>query len=415
MLCEKTGYLCIFAITMMNEKITIENFGGIKQATIPLNRINIFIGPQASGKSVTAKLVYFFKGVFSYLRIEGLIKGSNIDETIASYMRLFNDYFPENTYEKNGSFTIKYEFGDYSITANREAYREVYFEFSKSYIDFFAFLKKLRKSHPDASDSLLIYYDYRKNEIKNNLAGNIFIPAGRSFFSNLENVIFTLVHNEISIDKFMSQFGMMYERAKLMESKDASDYPHKEFMEQLISEIIAGHYIRRNGKDYIDIKDGNSISINQASSGQQEALPMMLILKHLMYDDSNQSVFLEEPEAHLFPSSQQKIVKLIATIFNAPKHQHQFIITTHSPYILTSFNNLLQAGIAENELSEKEKLYKIINKFEILQPGTVNAFLMKDGGVENIIDEEYGLIQAELIDSVSEDISLEFEQMLDLI
>lgn len=409
---------------MMNEKITIENFGRIQKATIPLNRINIFIGPQASGKSVTAKLVYFFKELFNHLSTEVLLKNKDIDEGIKSYTKLFYDYFPRPTYDKTNSFSIKYELNDHSITLKRENYGEVSFEFSEAYIDLFALLKKLRKEYSPSSHEydliklkpLKAYLDYRLEKFKSNLDSNVFIPAGRSFFSNLENSIFTFVHNEVPIDKFLSQFGMLYERVKTTHLIGNSAYKDIEFIEQLISEIIVGEYIRHNDEDHINLKDGNSIPVSQASSGQQEALPMMLIMKDLVYlDTGNRSVFVEEPEAHLFPSSQQKIVKLIATIFNAPKHQHQFTITTHSPYILTSFNNLLQAGIAENELSEKEKLYKIINKFEILQPGTVNAFLMKDGGVQNIVDEEYGLIQAELIDSVSEDISLEFEQMLDLI
>lgn len=410
---------------MINEKITIENFGGIQKATIPLNRINIFIGPQASGKSVTAKLVYFFKELFNHLSTEVLLKNKDIDEGIKSYTKLFYDYFPRPTYEKTDSFSVKYELNYHSIILKRENYGEVSFEFSEAYIDLFAFLKKLKKTHypvsegKNAVEAYRGYFDYKTKEFKSNLDGSIFIPAGRSFFSNLENAIFTFVHNEIPIDKFLSQFGMIYERAKIMKSTSTYNYLNSEHVDKSVSEVIAGQYIRRDDKDYIGLKNGNSIPINQASSGQQEALPMMLILMYLMYPTNinigNQSVFLEEPEAHLFPSSQQKIVKLIATVFNTSPYQHQFTITTHSPYILTSFNNLLQAGIAEKELSEKEKLYKIINKFEILEPGTVNAFLMKDGGVQNIIDEEYGLIQAELIDSVSEDISLEFEQMLDLI
>jgi AAA15 family ATPase/GTPase len=43
----------------MQEKIVVENFGGITEAEINLKKINIFIGPQASGKSVLAKLIYF--------------------------------------------------------------------------------------------------------------------------------------------------------------------------------------------------------------------------------------------------------------------------------------------------------------------------------------------------------------------
>lgn len=45
----------------MMEKLTVHNFLSIKSAEIELRRINVLIGPQASGKSVLAKLLYFFK------------------------------------------------------------------------------------------------------------------------------------------------------------------------------------------------------------------------------------------------------------------------------------------------------------------------------------------------------------------
>ena len=50
---------------MANEKIKIHNFGGITNLEAEFNQINIFIGPQASGKSITVKLIFFFKNIFS--------------------------------------------------------------------------------------------------------------------------------------------------------------------------------------------------------------------------------------------------------------------------------------------------------------------------------------------------------------
>ena len=39
--------------------ITIQNVGPIKDITLPLNRVNVLIGPQSSGKSTIAKLLSF--------------------------------------------------------------------------------------------------------------------------------------------------------------------------------------------------------------------------------------------------------------------------------------------------------------------------------------------------------------------
>lgn len=41
------------------ESLEIQGFAGFKDLKIELNKINLFIGPQASGKSVLMKLAYF--------------------------------------------------------------------------------------------------------------------------------------------------------------------------------------------------------------------------------------------------------------------------------------------------------------------------------------------------------------------
>ncbi len=50
----------------MNEKIIIKNFGPLKQLELDLKEIMVFIGPQASGKSTIAKLIYFFTFTASF-------------------------------------------------------------------------------------------------------------------------------------------------------------------------------------------------------------------------------------------------------------------------------------------------------------------------------------------------------------
>ena len=40
----------------MKSKLIVKNFGPIESATLNLSNVNVFIGPQASGKSTLAKL-----------------------------------------------------------------------------------------------------------------------------------------------------------------------------------------------------------------------------------------------------------------------------------------------------------------------------------------------------------------------
>ena len=44
----------------MKNTLVIDNFLIFDHAEIDINKFTVFIGPQASGKSIVAKLVYFF-------------------------------------------------------------------------------------------------------------------------------------------------------------------------------------------------------------------------------------------------------------------------------------------------------------------------------------------------------------------
>ena len=124
------------------------------------------------------------------------------------------------------------------------------------------------------------------------------------------------------------------------------------------------------------------------------------------------TLYIEEPEAHLFPSAQKKVVELIVSVFKLSKCESQIILTTHSPYIISSFNNLLQAGLIE-EKSNDEKLYEIVNKLFIIPKNNLNAVSVEKQQFKSILDEDFGLIDSEYLDSISSIISNEFNQLID--
>ena len=113
---------------------------------------------------------------------------------------------------------------------------------------------------------------------------------------------------------------------------------------------------------------------------------------------------IEEPEAHLFPEAQKEISNLIALMSNV--ENSQVIITTHSPYILASLNNLI---LAHKVGSENTIVEERINKNLWINREKVYAALVTKGQVKDIIDNELNIIQQENIDSVSGTINDEFD------
>lgn len=60
---------------------------------------------------------------------------------------------------------------------------------------------------------------------------------------------------------------------------------------------------------------------------------------------------IEEPESHLFPESQKYITELIALVNNCG---HSIVLTTHSPYVLGTLNNLLYAKRFRHRREKKQ-------------------------------------------------------------
>jgi AAA15 family ATPase/GTPase len=215
----------------------------------------------------------------------------------------------------------------------------------------------------------------------------------------------------------MKKFGALYETSKRFHqtnlfSNDDSEATRKK-VDELVNDIVVGEYVYAEEQDWILNKEDKRTNLANASSGQQESLPMLLILKiwpFIYAKEEHQTFFIEEPEAHLFPVSQKQIISLIATIYNT--FGHSFFITTHSPYILTAINNLVVGqdayDKANGDTEKLKKLEKVLPADELIRLEDVSAYTLNKGKLESIIDMENRLIGANLLDAVSDEFDLAF-------
>jgi len=108
-------------------------------------------------------------------------------------------------------------------------------------------------------------------------------------------------------------------------------------------------------------------------------------------------------------------VQLFAWLADDPVLDFNWVITTHSPYILSAFNNLIEASqvvAAKPEL--KNEVAKLIAEDYWVKSSDFKAYCIRDGILESIMDEETGLISGNYLDSVSETIGIEFDELLRL-
>jgi predicted ATPase len=429
------------------EKIEIKDFVGIKDITIEIKKINIFIGPQASGKSIIAKLLYYFKE-FIFEIIEAAEESKKIVDLNKDYQQKFKNFFPSSSWGDK-DFIICYSINQEYIKISRKKAKtkkknsEIVLDYSDFYKEKFT---NLRKFIQEANRQMLkqeqeidILSRFKSSfAFKGTFLSNIskefnrtpaftqlYVPAGRSFFAHLKNSIFTFLSESNTVDPFLIDFGTFYEKIKSpimleMMNRQASEQKELDKEINLLNEkIICGKYLQKNGDDYLKLTEGRTIAIANSSSGQQETLPLIIFLRRLAFlssEHSGNSVYIEEPEAHIFPTAQKNIVELISTVYNARKDSLQFFITTHSPYILTAFNNLIQAGILAVDATEEkiEQISRHVPKTRFLNPNEVSVYSLADGYCKSIIDPETDLIDANIIDEVSNELAIQFDELLDL-
>lgn len=434
----------------MSEKITIRTFCGIENIEIELSDITVLIGPQATGKSICAKSLFFFKNFTSDLRraVDEQKTKKEFDESIK---RQFEEYFPHQSWTPQ--FLLRYEVTDSENNtilfiqvkkSTKTNLRITYSEIFKIIFDELAKVHKriygaravdvTRSYNYDPEFEILADRIIDKHLGTSYNRNQLFIPAGRSFFAILQSSIFSFLATNTAIDPFLKSFGSFYENVKRYEGRkhvakeDIKRTKRQERrwaiakkVETLVSEILKGQYILERGKDFLVSLDGRRTNLANASSGQQETLPLALILKFLQSRAGfrrGYSIYLEEPEAHIFPAAQKKIIQLISLVYNTSKENvpFQFLITTHSPYTLTALNNLIFAGQLLSKLKGKKRqeVYKVVDEDTILDPQDIKCYSLKNGRSVPIISEETNLITSDVIDEVSEDLSMEFDKLLDL-
>ncbi|NJO92068.1 MAG: hypothetical protein HC831_26165 [Chloroflexia bacterium] len=107
---------------------------------------------------------------------------------------------------------------------------------------------------------------------------------------------------------------------------------------------------------------------------------------------------------------QNELNELVENFMN---QNDRLIITTHSPYVLTALDNLIQAhNTFDKKPEEREKISSVISEEKWVAINNVSAYYLKDGEATDIIDYELDAIGANKIDDVSELHSLIYDKLL---
>jgi hypothetical protein len=411
------------------ERLTVHNFLAIDDAEIDINRFTILIGPQATGKSVLARTAYFCRDLLCLHMRSFAIRQYSAAELAEWSSRHFAEIFPPEAWASR-PFEIQYGAGASVITIRPSTASdstphpiiELSEDLAAAYETAVELLRPIAQAARSAADSrgaddqfdAALSQAFADTSISGAYQRSAYVPAGRAFFAELRAAAFTLLDGRVPISRIMVEFGRQFEAYVPKPGRDAfAGVP--EDVQSDVQKILSGRYVVEGGDEYIEAPDRRT-PLSFASSGQQAAVHLLLLLLRSAYqlERHRVSYFVEEPEAHLFPTSQKLLTGIFARIYNAL--EHNFVLTTHSPYILTAMNNLIMAQDVLDSQGEivAPEIDRLVGLNRLVRYSDVSAYTIAKGTATSIMDGDVRLIGASVIDAVSDDFEGVFGELLEL-
>ncbi len=454
----------------MKSKLIVKNFGPINNANLNLRNVNVLIGAQASGKSTLAKLYTICKSPVMYHELEA----GKFTSTMYKTKQIENDFVSKNktSFKQFKKSLENFSISDFLTTASEIQFdcpthsvsiknNRIEFEDKiniNKLLDFYhskdiqnikkEFDKIIKKSdryyfnykfnlfynrifiNDMNSQTISSRYRLFENSFKNDIDINevdnliettkifkseifnnnaLYIPAERTIINLIKQASFAFQKGKVPIPEHLLDYALIYQNAT---------EKVKEFDLSFLKKDTV--YKNVNGTDKIYFNKNKSIKLTESASGFQSVIPMLLPIlneKNNDFTKEHYSFVIEEPETNLFPKAQYELLKFLEKDRNDDFDKidkgiiHTY--TTHSPFILSSFNNMLYAykkGNAVDELT-RNNISKILEEENWINPEQFSAYQIINGKTKSIMDRTTGLIKENVIDYVSEDIVEDFRKI----
>ncbi len=421
--------------------LSIRNIGPIKNIDIDLNRINVFLGPQSSGKSTIAKILSFCQ----WLQKDAVIRQSiwHINEDFV------NQYFVE--YHNISSYLTK-ELSEFHYTG-----RCINIDYAKG---------KMTVTESggvrDAAVSKNAYIPSERNIIGIPQSLSMDLPTNylRSFLSDWMSIRDKFTRKDsvklmgLNVSYFYNEAGA--DDMIMIDNQPEHPIPLSQASSGLqattplyvyfkyLTEWIYSHEENRSPQRLKQIREGSArgailaeipVPVKTPQDNEQvESLAKRLsalshldfskepLLQHLrdiekrISRPSFSNIIIEEPEQNLFPETQASLVYSMLEMMNFERDN--LTITTHSPFIVYALNNCMMAYLTG--IKKQKELPRLkFSKASWVDPSIVSVWELRDGQlkapdkeVNQTIQDSDGLIRNNYFDRVMKSLMVDFKNIL---
>lgn len=385
---------------MTRERLVVKNFGPITDLDIEIRPLTIFIGTQGSGKSTVSKLLTICRDIKWWLQI---LKEEDVTKPFVDFG--INEYFQNDScfsYFIDDDEELKYEKGKFSLKIHGKRKKETSIK-ALAYLiaqSSVSVLGEEGMSKENLSDPHTI------NFLKANSRMGLYILAERNLVGNLSDSLASIMLHQIPLSNPLLEYMSMFEKAK----KEFSTYDIPFF---------GVKFVKKESKERIElINKSKDLPLSACSSGLQSALPMLMVIDYALKTDCFNSFVVEEPEQNLFPENQREVLGFFATRLRNDQ-ERKFVLTTHSPYLLSCLNVLMLAYKLHGHEEIRKQVEGIVNPNFAVNPEKVAVYSL-DPSADNkpycrsLISEKTGFVSVNELDSVSEIIGDDFDRLYNL-
>ena len=409
--------------------IQIQNIGPIVDTgVIELRAINLFIGKQSSGKSTLLKILCFCRWIDKQVAIGSRKKDKSASYVYSHYSRFIKELM--HFYRFNESFFT--------------AQSQIHYNGAAVEITF----------KGDTKNNAQIAAKAKGDKYNSKLC---FIPSERNLLSAIKNIQDGYRSSDMDM-----LFNFVFEWSEFREK-----FTPDNRLRLTVAPDMEYYYDKESGEQIIIHKNNRQVppfSPFYASSGVQSALPLEVLLRSLVntigqnaklsqsdltqivarllrdgatveqvqraieagHEESRKlltyqgiQLFIEEPEQNLFPESQAAIINSIVRAVKEAEsksahHRNMVVMTTHSPYVLSSLNVLMAAS--EAYPIDPDATQQIVDKDLILPLGEIKAYSIDDDGyVRSIVDDDLYMVDGTFLDSASDAVENKLSLLNDII
>lgn len=419
-------------------RLIIKNVGPIQEVDMELNKVNVIIGPQSSGKSTIDKIACYCSWVEKQVCLEQSFdyftkQTAFIDELVRFHK--LQGYFDSTSVINYESEVVRIEYVSEIV---RFEWGEGRWMFQRPKISYIPAERNMVAAIPnwfavkfqdnnilsfmtDWGDSRSQYTKDRPLSIMNLGADYYYEEGTNTDYVKLANgKTLTFTATSSGLQSLIPLYALIYSYEFHFENIDkltsyATRISTKEVIEKIYQNRFRYHTTVRG--DSSSVPKSESFPYNGRTCCVRPGEKDVCIQTFDAFTRTQHcNLFVEEPEQNLFPATQLELIYEL--VKGCLTRDHRLFITTHSPYILYALNNCMMGYLVKDKMLA-EDAQEVRCKSSWIDPKLVSVWEIKeglligvDGSKNTTIQHADGLIGNNYFDRNMKEVMDDFYKML---